>query len=80
VVAAVANLMSIFGMQAHESSEHVKDKSMSHTLFLAGLFLGGHKVLVRCRMAVDPGNGVSTEVTARSADGDISMMVANAIQ
>jgi len=39
-----------------------------HTLYLAGVFRGGHDVLVRCKLAVTADSGVTMQMTVRSTD------------
>ena len=48
------------GMQACERSDKVPEGKASHALYLAGVYRGGHDVLVRAKMTLggtsaDPG-------------------------
>uniref|UniRef100_A0A8C7Y6C5 Coatomer subunit gamma n=1 Tax=Oryzias sinensis TaxID=183150 RepID=A0A8C7Y6C5_9TELE len=63
---AVNNIISFLGMQPCERSEKVPENKNSHVLFLAGVFRGGHDVLVRARLAL--ADGVTMQVTVRSSE------------
>lgn len=52
------------GMQACERSDKVDEDKASHTLLLAGVYRGGHEVLVKARLAHS--QGVSMKITVRS--------------
>ncbi len=52
------------GMQPCERSDKVDTDKPSHTLLLAGMFRGGHEVLVRARLAHS--QKVSMKITVRS--------------
>ncbi|RXM31571.1 Coatomer subunit gamma-2 [Acipenser ruthenus] len=52
---AVGNIISFLGMQPCERSDKVPENKNSHVLFLAGVFRGGHDVLVRSRLALADG-------------------------
>ena len=51
-------------MAACERSDRVEADKASHTLLLAGVFRGGHEVLVRARLAQS--QAVSMKITVRS--------------
>lgn len=53
-----------------------EDKS-SHQLLLAGVFSGGHKTLVRARLALS--DGVTMQLTVRSTNPTTSEVVVGAI-
>jgi len=63
---AVKNIVDHMGMQPCERSDKVPADKSAHTLFLAGVYRGGHDVLVRARLAVD--DGVTMQITVRSTD------------
>uniref|UniRef100_A0A8C7ZA84 Coatomer subunit gamma n=1 Tax=Oryzias sinensis TaxID=183150 RepID=A0A8C7ZA84_9TELE len=63
---AVNNIISFLGMQPCERSDKVPENKNSHVLFLAGVFRGGHDVLVRARLAL--ADGVTMQVTVRSSE------------
>uniref|UniRef100_A0A669BT14 Coatomer subunit gamma n=1 Tax=Oreochromis niloticus TaxID=8128 RepID=A0A669BT14_ORENI len=66
---AVGNIISFLGMQPCERSDKVPENKNSHVLFLAGVFRGGHDVLVRARLAL--ADGVTMQVTVRSGDENV---------
>ncbi|XP_064417286.1 coatomer subunit gamma-2 isoform X2 [Latimeria chalumnae] len=63
---AVGNIISFLGMQPCERSDKVPENKNSHTLYLAGVFRGGHDVLARSRLALS--DGVTMQVTVRSKE------------
>uniref|UniRef100_A0A672HEB8 Coatomer subunit gamma n=1 Tax=Salarias fasciatus TaxID=181472 RepID=A0A672HEB8_SALFA len=63
---AVGNIINFLGMQPCERSDKVPENKNSHVLFLAGVFRGGHDVLVRARLAL--ADGVTMQVTVRSSE------------
>lgn len=76
---AIAKITELLGMEACEGSAAVLDaRQPTHTLLLAGSFLGAAPVLARARMIAD--NGVTMELAARSADPMVCSMVVNAIR
>ncbi|KAK7896303.1 hypothetical protein WMY93_021628 [Mugilogobius chulae] len=66
---AVGNIVSFLGMQPCERSDKVPENKNSHVLFLAGVFRGGHDVLVRARLAL--ADGVTMQVTVRSGEDTV---------
>uniref|UniRef100_A0A8C5F2A2 Coatomer subunit gamma n=1 Tax=Gopherus evgoodei TaxID=1825980 RepID=A0A8C5F2A2_9SAUR len=63
---AVSNIVKFLGMQPCERSDKVPDNKNSHTLYLAGVFRGGHDLLVRSRLVLT--DTVTMQVTARSGE------------
>uniref|UniRef100_A0A8C3Y8M5 Coatomer subunit gamma n=1 Tax=Catharus ustulatus TaxID=91951 RepID=A0A8C3Y8M5_CATUS len=63
---AVSNIVKFLGMQPCERSDKVPDNKNSHTLYLAGVFRGGHDLLVRSRLVLT--DTVTMQVTARSTE------------
>ncbi len=63
---AVRQISGFMGMQACERSDKVDESKTSHTLLLAGVYRGGHEVLVKARLAQS--QGVSMKITVRSDD------------
>ncbi|XP_043934356.1 coatomer subunit gamma-1 [Protopterus annectens] len=61
---AVTNIVKFLGLQPCERSDKVPENKNSHTLYLAGVFRGGHDILVRARLALT--DNVTMLVTARS--------------
>merc|ERR1711997_836389 len=49
---AVKQVSQYLGLQACERSDKVAEGKSSHALFLAGVFRGGHEVLVRSKLAL----------------------------
>lgn len=76
--AAVQNLLQLLGMHPCEGSDSVKDKATTHTLLLSGIYVGGAKVVCRCRMLLG-GEGVTLEVAVRSSDSDVARRIADAV-
>ncbi|XP_015677627.1 coatomer subunit gamma-1 [Protobothrops mucrosquamatus] len=63
---AVGNIVKFLGMQPCERSDKVPDNKNSHTLYLAGVFRGGHDLLVRSRLVLT--EIVTMQVTTRSKE------------
>ncbi|KAI8391211.1 adaptin N terminal region-domain-containing protein [Radiomyces spectabilis] len=76
--AACVAIMDLLGMQALEDTALPKSSNV-HTLLLAGIFVGGSKVLARCRMTFSNTTGVAFELAVRSDDTVISQIVLSAI-
>ncbi|KAI8337118.1 adaptin N terminal region-domain-containing protein [Chlamydoabsidia padenii] len=75
---ACGSILDLLGMQALEDSALPKNASV-HTLLMAGTFLGGIKVLTRCRMTFNNTTGVAFELAVRSQDSFTNQMVLSAI-
>ncbi|KAI8063543.1 adaptin N terminal region-domain-containing protein [Gongronella butleri] len=75
---ACSSILDLLGMQALEDSALPKSASV-HTLLMAGTFLGGVKVLARCRMTFNNSTGVAFELAVKSPDEFTSQMVLMAI-
>lgn len=82
----VKKVISFIGMQACERSDKVPEGKASHTLYLAGVFRGGHDALVRAKMALvgtafDASTaGITMQVTVRSTDQAASQVIISAIE
>ncbi|XP_066220333.1 coatomer subunit gamma-2 [Saccopteryx leptura] len=63
---AVNNIITFLGMQPCERSDKVPENKNSHSLYLAGVYRGGHDLLVRSRLAL--ADGVTMQVTVRSKE------------
>ena len=74
---AVKQVTTFMGMQACERSDRVDPTKSSHTLLLAGVFRGGHDVLVKARLA--EGQGVTMKITVRSTDLGVCEIVASSV-
>jgi len=74
---AVTKISQFMGMQPCERSNRVPADKSSHTLLLAGIYRGGIDVLVRAKLALK--DGVTMQLTVRSADPIVSEVVMSAI-
>ncbi|XP_046580673.1 coatomer subunit gamma-2-like [Haliotis rubra] len=75
---AIKNIIQYLGMQPCERSDKVAEGKSAHTLFLAGVFRGGHDALVRAKLALTD-SGVTMQLTVRSTDPNVSEVLATAI-
>ncbi|XP_052780157.1 coatomer subunit gamma-2-like [Mya arenaria] len=75
---AVKNIIQYLGMQPCERSDKVPEGKSSHSLFLAGVFRGGHDALVRAKLAMAD-SGVTMQLTVRSTDPSVSEVLVSAI-
>lgn len=74
------SIVEFLGLQACERSDKVPEGKSTHTLFLAGVFRGGHDALVRAKLAAAAnGSGVTMQMTVRSTDANVSQVIAAAI-
>ncbi|KAJ1560040.1 Coatomer subunit gamma-2, partial [Nowakowskiella sp. JEL0078] len=77
---AVSTMLDLLGMQPCDNTGTVKDtQTTTHTLYLAGTFVGGFPILARCRMAFASATGVTMELSVRSTNETASTIIANAI-
>jgi hypothetical protein len=76
---AIKNIIQYLGLQPCERSDKVPEGKSSHTLFLAGVYRGGHDALVRAKLALDSSAGVTMQLTVRSTDPSVSEVLASAI-
>ena len=74
---AVKKISSFLGMQSCERSDQVDSSKPSHTLLLAGVFRGGHDILVRARLAQT--QHVTMKITVRSTDMLTCELVASSV-
>ena len=75
---AVKNIIQFMGMQPCERSDKVPEGKSSHTLFLSGVYRGGHDALVRAKLAMSD-SGVTMQLTVRSTDPYVSEVLVTAI-
>lgn len=75
---AIKNIIQYLGLQPCERSDKVPEGKSSHTLYLAGIYRGGHDALVRAKLALDS-SGVTMQLTVRSTDPSVSEVLATAI-
>lgn len=74
---AVTNIIKHLGMQACERSDKVPEGKSSHTLFLAGVYRGGHDVLARAKLVLK--DGVTMQLTVRSSDLVAAQVITSAV-
>ncbi|XP_054751910.2 coatomer subunit gamma-2-like [Lytechinus pictus] len=74
---AVKDIVSFLGMQPCERSDKVSEGRSSHTLYLAGVFRGGHDTLVRARLALQ--DTITMHITVRSGDPVVSELIASSV-
>ena len=74
---AVKQIIGFMGMQPCERSDKIDEDKPSHTLLLAGVYRGGHDVLVRARLARS--QGVTMKITVRSDDMTACETIAAAV-
>ncbi|KAF9415898.1 coatomer subunit gamma [Podila epigama] len=75
---ACRDLITLLGMQALENSGTVQGSNV-HTMVLSGIFIGGIRVLARCRMTYDSSTGVTLQLAIRSASEEVSQVLIGAI-
>ena len=75
---AVKNIVQFLGMQPCERSDKVPEGKSSHTLVMAGVFRGGHEILVRAKLALSEGS-VTMQLTVRSEDADVSELITSTV-
>ncbi|KAK3920493.1 Coatomer subunit gamma-2 [Frankliniella fusca] len=74
---ATTNIVQFLGLQPADRSERVQEGKSSHTLYLAGVFRGGHDVLVRAKLAL--ADGVTMQLTVRASNPDVAELVTSAV-
>lgn len=74
---AVSSVISFLGLQPAERSERVPAGKSAHTLFLAGVFRGGHQVLVRAKLAL--GDGVTMQLNVRSTEPQVAELITSTV-
>eukprot|EP00955_Chlamydomonas_euryale_P034968 349934-Chlamydomonas_euryale.AAC.5 len=76
----VEAIVGILGMQPCEGTEAVPPNARSHTVLLAGLFVGGSQVLVRLSFGMDAGGAVAMKLVVRADSTEVSEAVHQIIQ
>jgi len=77
---AVKKLQEYLGLAPCEHTEKVPDGKSSHTLFMSGVFRGGHDVLAKIKLVLDPvDQTVTMNIGVRSEDSTLSELVGSAI-
>ena len=70
----VAGVVDFLGMSPCEGTQKVPDSVKSHTVLLAGVFIGGIKVLARANVALS-GAGILLSLQVRAEDPDVAAIV-----
>ncbi|KAL6759224.1 adaptin N terminal region-domain-containing protein [Haematococcus lacustris] len=77
---AVETLVSTLGMQPCEGTEAVPPNARSHTVLLAGLFVGHRQVLVRMSLGLDASSNVAMKLVVRGDTAESAEAVHSIIQ
>ncbi|KAG2486424.1 hypothetical protein HYH03_014871 [Edaphochlamys debaryana] len=77
---AVEAVIGILGMQPCEGSEAVPPNARSHTVLLAGIFVGYQQVLVRMSFGIDATNNVAMKLVVRAESIELSEAIHSIIQ
>lgn len=64
-------------MQACERSDKVPENKSAHTLYLAGVYRGGHDILARAKLVLK--DGVTMQLTVRSTDATSAQVISAAV-
>ena len=73
-------MISTLGMQPCEGTEAVPPNARSHTVLLAGLFVGNQTVLVRMSFGMDAGGNVAMKLVSRGESAEVAEAVHSIIQ
>ena len=74
---AVEKITQYMGLQPCERSDRVPPEKNAHTLLLAGIYRGGHDVMVRAKLALK--DGVTMNLNVRSSDAVASEVIMSAV-
>ncbi|XP_018910396.1 coatomer subunit gamma isoform X2 [Bemisia tabaci] len=74
---AIQNIVVFLGMQPAERTDRLPQGKSAHTLLLAGMFRGGHDVLVRAKLAL--AEGVTMQITVRAPSQEIAELITSAL-
>mmetsp|Transcript_25184 Transcript_25184/g.54739 ORF Transcript_25184/g.54739 Transcript_25184/m.54739 type:complete len:900 (-) Transcript_25184:336-3035(-) len=77
---AVEAVINTLGMQPCEGTEAVPPNARSHTVLMAGIFVGYQQVLVRMSFGIDASNQVAMKLVVRAESPEISDAVHQIIQ
>ncbi|OQR88152.1 coatomer subunit gamma [Achlya hypogyna] len=81
LVEGVGAVIEYLGMFACDNSSVPAPKATAHVLILSGVFVGGVKVLVKCRLSLEAGDGqLLLQMGVRSEDELVSRTVADCIR
>jgi coatomer protein complex subunit gamma len=71
------DISHFLGMQPAERSDRVPEGKSSHTLLLAGVFRGGHEVLVQAKLVM--AGGLTMQFTVRSTNREVAEVLTFAV-
>lgn len=74
---AVTKIVAHMGMKACEKSDRPKSGKNTHTLYLSGVYVGGHQVLARARLAYD--DQITLQLEVRGTDDETTTLVASSV-
>lgn len=75
---AITNIIQFMGMQPCERSDKIVEGKNTHVLLLAGIYRGGHDVLVRAKLVLNDG-AVAMQLVIRSTDASVPDVIAQAV-
>lgn len=78
ILEAISNIVQFMGMQPCERSDKVVEGKNTHVLLLAGIYRGGHDVLVRAKLVLNDGS-VAMQLVIRSTDSSVPDVIAQAV-
>ncbi|CAJ0945500.1 unnamed protein product, partial [Mesorhabditis belari] len=77
---AIKKVSELLGVAACERSDLVPEGKSNHQALLAGVFRGGHEVLVKAKAAIDPTDGtINMNIVIRSDDDGVADVLGSAL-
>ncbi|CAJ0579840.1 unnamed protein product, partial [Mesorhabditis spiculigera] len=77
---AVKKVSDLLGVSACERTDLVPEGKTNHVALLAGVFRGGHEVLVKAKAAIDPTDGtINMNIVIRSDDEGVADVLGSAL-
>lgn len=77
--AAVEGILNQLNMQACDNTGRVPPDIRAHTVLMSGVFVGGHTVLVKALVGVDPNHGCVTKLTCRCRNGPVCEVISRCL-
>jgi len=74
---AIEKIIGHMGMKACEKSDKVKEGKRTHTLYMSGVYVGGHTVVARARLAYD--ENVTLNLEVRGTDEETTELIATSV-
>merc|ERR1719272_648623 len=74
---AVTKIVAHMGMKPCEKSDRAKSGKNTHTLYLAGVYVGGHQVLARAKLVYD--DQITLQLEVRGTDDETTALVASSV-